>query len=300
MRSATDYDYINLTHTITDKASPLRQYMDVEFPNRSVLQAAYRESGRPLRVPGGESNPGTIGAAFDFVVRMVLDPKHVPLVALAAFMESPADIAIVREVVTAGAEVADCRDAAAPEVLLRVGWALALCTEVYRIGGIVPGSPLASMEAFTADNLLALATPDALRQLGDLHCVAREYFYPFLPHPALVTALGPTFDASRLCKADADVIVDGQLIELKTRLGTLNKRTNQRSDALGLEDIYQLLGYALFDRTDRYGINAFSIYSARYGNLLTWPMNQYLSILSGRSVDIGVERERVWTMLGGV
>jgi hypothetical protein len=301
MAHNTTYPYVSLTAAITDKTSPLRTYFETHFADRTALQSAYRSSNGPLRIDGGDANPGTLGAAFDFVVRMVLDPNHVPRVALIGFIGSREDIAVLRDVVDIARQSADCRSSAADEALLRACWTLALCTEVYRVG-LMPESPIAHLVRdgrFSVDGLLHLATTNALVQLQQLHDLAVRNLYPTLPDPARRTSLGPTFDGSRLCAADADVIIDGLLLEVKTRLGTKNKRTGVRSDTLSLEDIYQLLGYALFDRSDKYAIDKVGIYSARYGSLTTWSLDSFLGTLAGRPVDLAAERESVWRLLGG-
>ena len=115
------------------------------------------------------------------------------------------------------------------DALARASWALALCTEVYRVGGVLPGSPLALLlqqREFTADALLSLASEGAMRQLRDLRKVAEERLLPSIL-PATRLDLGPTFDGSALCPADADLIHDGRLLDIKTHLGALNKRTGR-------------------------------------------------------------------------
>ncbi|PZS25886.1 MAG: hypothetical protein DLM61_19350 [Pseudonocardiales bacterium] len=295
------YPYISLTAAIVDKTSPLRAYFDKRFPNRATLQATYRASSGELLVPAGSSNPGTLGAAFDVLVRLTLDPTRVPNVAVLGFIESPEAIASVRLAIEAGAAAAaDCRHRPAAEVVLRSAWAAALCIEVYRTGLVMPGSPLSALNAarFTPEALLELADDDALHQLGALHELAQERLYPHLrDHPESVR-LGPTFEGSYLCAADADAIVDGRLIEIKARLGAKSK-AGVRSDGLSLEDIYQLLGYALFDRLNEYAIESLGFYSARYGTWRAWELPDFVSELAGGDVDLAYERACVWRLLGG-
>lgn len=78
------YRYTSLTSALDDVRSPLRRYLEGTFPNRKPVQATYRVSAGALLVPGDEAvNAGTVGAAFDFMVRLVLDHSHVPGVAAA-------------------------------------------------------------------------------------------------------------------------------------------------------------------------------------------------------------------------
>ncbi|ORA26940.1 hypothetical protein BST13_31470 [Mycobacterium aquaticum] len=300
MEREAGYLYTNLTSAIADKHSPLRRYFDVRFPHVRGIQAAYRAAAGPLLVPGGTANPGILGAAFDFMIRLTLDSTCVPDVAIAAFRHHASCVAAITRVAhIGGAAACGCRDSVLPVETARASWALALCTEIYRAGP-QPGSPLQSLYRrgrFTPAGLLDAAPKDAIAQLCALHTVAVEHLYPALPYSRMV--LGPVFAGSVLCKADADLIADGHLIDVKTHLGALNRATGARSDRLPLSTIYQLAGYALFDYADTYGITAVGVYSARYGALWTRDFAEFLQELAGGVVDIAAERAAVWNRLGG-
>jgi hypothetical protein len=278
----------------------LRKYLDQTFPNHTALQAAYRSTRLPLLVPGGTANPATLGTAFDLSVRFVLDPNHTPEVALHSFRSSSRRLNAIMGVIDVARAESNCRTTAAPELLLRAAWALALTTGIFR-GDPLRSSPLSALGwiKFTSKNLLALAPANALLQLQRMHAVSTTSFYPVLPNPARRLSIGPTFAASQLCTADADLIIDGHLIDLKTRLGAPNYRTGVRADGLPGKDINQLLGYTLFDRSNNYHIKRVGIYSARYGNFVSWPLNDFLRELSGRDVNVAAERTTVWKLLGG-
>lgn len=292
----SDYQYRNLTSAVNDKNSPLRQYLDRRFPNTRPLQADYKQQRGALLVDGGDANPGTVGAAFDFMVRFTLDPDHRPGVAAQAFLDKPPLLATTVEVMKAAhTSLAGSQDV---DLLARASWALALTTEVFR-AGLMPGSPLMPLlrqRQFTADALLSLAPEGAMRQLRDLHKVAEKKLLPTIL-PAERLDLGPTFDGSDLCPADADLIHDGRLLDIKTHLGAANRRTGVRSDSLALTDLYQVVAYALFDRSDTYAIKSLGIYSARYGELVSWPLNEALESMAEESIDLAVEREVVWALL---
>lgn len=231
-----------------------------------------------------------------------LRPLHVPGFAAAAFLGNPARLEVVSSVVQVAQKVSagGLSDASDKELLARACWALALCTEVYRVG-LMLGSPLRLLlrgGSFVSEEVVALAPPDALRQMAELDAVARERFYPTVGQAKRVD-LGPTFACSELCAADADLIADGVLIDLKTHLGPKNPRTGVRSDSMRLLDLYQLVAYALFDTTDEFKIQAIGGYSARYGNLITWPLGESLNTMSGTSVDVAEERRTIWRLLGG-
>lgn len=115
--------------------------------------------------------------------------------------------------------------------------------------------PLLQRPEFTADALLSLAPEGAIRQLRDLHKVAQERLLPTILRATRLD-LGPTFDDSTLRPADADLIHDGRLVDIKTHLGAPNRKTGTRADSLSPTDLYQVLAYALFDRSDTYALRS--------------------------------------------
>lgn len=135
-----------------------------------------------------------------------------------------------------------------------------------------------------------------MTEMQALESQAVDHLYPYLSK-AKALALGPTFAASRLCSADADLIADGLLLDLKTHLGSKSK--TGRSDGLSLLDTYQLLGYVLFDRPDEFDINQVGIYSARYAHLVTWDLDEFMTKLAEGHVDLAAERVTTWELLGG-
>jgi hypothetical protein len=62
-------------------------------------------------------------------------------------------------------------------------------------------------------------------------------------------------------KADADLIAGGMLIEPKT---------TARKPPSGVTDVWQLLGYALMDYSDEFGITDVAMFSMRHGHLAQW------------------------------
>ncbi|MCA2209528.1 hypothetical protein [Nocardia rosealba] len=291
------YVYTNLSAALRDKTSPLREYLHSRYPNTRAVQGAYRRAAGPLLVDTGGANPATLGAAFDFEVRFLLVPDHEPVLPLLGFFGFPQESAVIESVI----ETAQAAVASTAEDVDRLGracWALALCTDVYR-RGLLRESALDNLlrtGRFTPDHLLALAPPDAIRQLWELRGLAEEHLFPHLGSP---TYPGPTFDASVLCNADADLISAHTLLDLKTHLGPKNQRTGIRSDALTSNDLYQIITYALFDHSDAYHLTEVGIYSARYAHLETWPLTHLLAILAGTDIDLTEERETVWRLLGG-
>lgn len=296
------YQYSSLTAAVSDKNCPLRRYLDQRFPNPKPIQTGYRANAGTLLVDGSGMSPGTVGAAFDYILRFTIDPSYKPLTLLApAFDSVPGYLDVLDEVVALAA-TAHTRPLS-PEAFVsaaRASWVMALCTELYRNPFVLPTHPLADpirSGAFTADTVLALAPQPALDELRALYMLALAELGEYLSADPARVALGPTFAASEHCGADADLIVDGVLVELKTRLGKPNARTGVRSDSLALADIYQVLGYTLFDTHDRFGLHTVALYSARYGTVHRWPLQQLLDELAGEPVDLSAERAIVWDLL---
>lgn len=290
------YRYSNLMSAVHDAHSPLREYLDERFPHVRPLQADFRKRSGELLVEGGRADPAMVGTAFDLQVRFLLDPSVPPEIAVLGFAGRPDRVEVVTRVMIRARDAA--RGGADQETLGRACWALALCTDVYR-KGLRRGSAIGRLidaGRFTPETLMSLAPADALRQLEQLRDVAAT---ALLPHVRRPVHLGPTFDASRLCAADADLITGGVLVDIKTRLGPRNSETGARTDRLTRTDIQQLLGYVLFDTSDAYAIRAIGFYSARYGALVTWPLDDALRTLAGEPVDLRAAREHVWRLLGG-
>jgi len=285
--------FTTLTREIDLKTSPIRQYLESRFPNRAPLQKEYAAAAGSLLVDSQSTIapwPGRIGSAFDFHVRFAIDAKYTPDIAMKSFLGDP-------EIIDKIAQVASVAGASGQPVEQSAAcWALALCTEVYRtpVDSRHPIIALIERGEITADAMLRLMPEPAGEELSALRAHAKERLLPRLEGPY---HLGPDFDGSRYCAADADLISNGTLLDLKTRLGTKNARTGVRSDKLSLPDLYQLIAYALFDLSDHYGIHSIGVFSARYANLVTWRLDDAMEILAGKPVSIAEERERMRSIL---
>lgn len=311
-----DYRYTSLTAAIDDKHSPLRRYLDATFPNTRVISTPHARSSPPLHVLGAPGvNPGTVGTAFDVLIGLRYQPDTIPPAAR-PFARWRPDLAegwanILNEV------------AGDKTLIEAAAWAYALAIEAYR-SPVMP-YPIADLldtqGGYNEHDLLAIATAEAIEQLASLEELAETHLYPHLgPPPATDNTtdpgwrrtaawsdpdpgnppkvFGPTFTASALCDADADLICEGTLYEFKTRLGT--KRTHgSRADALPTVDLYQAIAYTLFDTHNQHDITAVAFYSARYGRHTRWPLDDLLSTLAGRPISLGEERQTVWRLLGG-
>lgn len=137
---------------------------------------------------------------------------------------------------------------------------LAFMEEVRRTGKL--DGVLATGDFDDAESLLAIAQPHWLDDLRELSWRFYDRFHHLLPLPHV---LNPTFDGSiDVGGADADMIVDGVLLDIKTIV-----RPEIRSDW-----IWQLLGYVLLDYSNRHHINSVGLYMARQGKLITWDLEE--------------------------
>ena len=287
------YEYTNLSAALRDRGSPLRRYLEVRYPVTGPTQAQYRRQCGALLIDSTGADPATVGTAFDLAIRFALVPDHVPETALRGFGADAGAIQMVADLSRLATEAV--RDPADdPELLCRACWALALCVDVYR-RGLRSGSALdrlAGRKAITLKDMLALAPERGIREISEMFELSRERLLPRLVPPVTV---GPEFDLSLWCNADADVIAGGTLVDLKTHLGSKHPRTGVRSSSLPRIELYQVISYALFDRSDRYRIASVGVYAARYGALVTWPLQELLRAVSNDpELDVDAERAAVW------
>lgn len=153
------------------------------------------------------------------------------------------------------------------EILARYCFILSLFEQVYR--SRQPSDILATPVAcHTVAELLAIPDP---AWIADICQLARLFFDRHADLLARPFILNPTFVGSRdVGGADADLLVDGRLIDIKTT----------KASTLTADWIRQLVGYALLDYDDVYAIRSLGLYLARHGELLTWPIEDLLRTLA--------------------
>ncbi len=317
----------SLTAEIADARSPVRQFLSDRFTSGlRDLQRRYRQGAPPLAVPAvppADANPGTVGTAADWLLRFLLHPRPslkvaavgaalsgprgagmwdvppAPMAAsdtgmLAALWEIAGSLGLGRDEVAGEGRAAFTGPLpgsdADPEHLARACWVLALLTEVFRRGPMVAAmGPLGRFQGRrpSADELLALAPSAALSQLAAFRRVFETALLPQLRAREGRWLLGPTFVGSALIRADADLIVAGLLLDLKTSAKL----------SLGIENVLQVLGYALLDFDDEYALAELGIFSARYAYLATWDLGALLEELAGRQVSLPATRQEFRQLL---
>ena len=154
-------------------------------------------------------------------------------------------------------------------LLARYCFVLGLFEEPYRSDRYLEGPLMLPAPRTSVDELLHIAEDAWIDDLCQLSTLFYDKCHHLLSQPFV---LNPTFKGSSdVGGADADLIVDGCLIEVKSSIGA-------RIDAKWL---YQLAGYTLLDYDDKYHLNSVGIYMARQGLLLKWPIDEFLYLLSG-------------------
>lgn len=154
-------------------------------------------------------------------------------------------------------------------LLARYCFILGLFEEPYRSGRYAEELLLLPAPRKSVDELLALPEVAWIDDLCVLSTLFYDNYHPLLSQPF---TLNPTFaGSSDVGGADADIIVDGCLIEIKSSV-------RARIDSSWL---HQLVGYILLDYDDQQHFHSVGIYMARQGLLLTWSLMDFLRLLTG-------------------
>jgi hypothetical protein len=315
---------MSLTSELGKPGSPIARHLRERFPLLRAIQGSYRQAAAhlvPLLPPDGAKIAySTVGTAFDWRVRFLLDPRPDLRLALmgaallgrhrlelaAKLMGALGGTLRIRPHVGGEAQPQPAKGPVAPralagadpgrtaslepEWLARACYALALFTEVFRAGPL-PGSRLAMLApTASVDGLLALASDDEVADLLALTEAARRNLMPAVAARGGPVHIGPTFAGSLdVGGADADLIVGGLLIEVKVQLGDRGQDGRRRC-SLEQRSMFELLGYLLLDYDDTYEIDALGVYSARWRYLATWPVDELLGVLAGSPVELAQER----------
>ena len=130
-------------------------------------------------------------------------------------------------------------------------------------------SRLVEREFTSVSDLLGIAETQWLTDMRELSWTFYDNCSNLLSLPH---TLNPAFEGSRsVGGADADLIVDGTLIEIKTTT----------TSNLKIDWLRQLLGYVLLDYSDEHRINGIAFYMARQGLYLRWDLEEALESLCG-------------------
>ena len=129
-------------------------------------------------------------------------------------------------------------------------------------------SPLLRDRRPAVEDLLSIAPPEWVEDLvaqSRLFC-ERARNRVMQPH-----WLNPTFEGSNdVGGADADLIMGTSLVDIKA---TVTPR-------IGRQLLWQLLGYALLDYSNQYGIDTVGVYFSRQGHFVEWPVDRLAQEIS--------------------
>jgi hypothetical protein len=155
------------------------------------------------------------------------------------------------------------------QTLDRYCFVLSLFEQVFRSNAYLRGPLMVPTVKHSIEELLALSQDPCISDLGELFTLFYDRYASLLSKPSI---LNPTFPGSLdIGGADADIIVDGCLIDIKTSVRSQIKA----------EYLYQLVGYILLDYDDHYACDSVGIYMARQGLLFNWPLSEFVSELTG-------------------
>jgi hypothetical protein len=173
--------------------------------------------------------------------------------------------------------------------LAQLSYVLALYEQCFR-GPMSDTWPLLKLgKGASLKKVLGSIRDDALDDLTQL----TELFVE--TQPELMTStqriFNPTFAASiGLMGADADLVVDGRLLDIKTKLHGDIRRV----------DLWQLLGYALGDWNDAHGITEAGFYFSRQGVQVAWDVSTLMELMSNAPQNLGEMRQRFRGVVEGL
>lgn len=306
---------MSLTGELDKKDSPVTRWFAARVANIKPISEGWSAAVKaaPLIRPETDRRiPGTVGTAFDYRLRYwfaitpleelvasagmrQLNPEASPITsrrgAPDAFLalrgpppaESSPVVALLADfaasldnTVSALDPIGGLIDDVDEQLLCRYCYVLGLFEELFRAGPRIR-SPLYELaDGSTVDDLLAL--PPQI-WIDDLCALSRAFAGQYSKLASGRVVLNPTFAGStEIGGADADLIVDGCLLDVKTTVDPKFTRTRV---------LYQLLGYALLDYDDRYGIDAVGVYLSRQSLLLRWPLVRlWQTLLERDEIDL--------------
>lgn len=273
------------------------QYMAETYPNTLALRRDIRATCGPIVfTPGTSRDGGPAGSAFDMLVTLTIEPDRLPLNPASSLVwreEQAALAAVVTERAADAVKSGDRSDDA-----LRAVWILGLLINSIRSFQSYIHSPVtaavldSSGVEETLDRLREVIPRSGLDEVRQLDAIATVELYPELRDPVHVH---PWLGNDAL-QAEADIITDGLLLDLKSARGQANS-VGEFGLLPAAKDLYQILIYGLLNRGEpekRFGpIRDVGIYAARYGTLIAWPLEHLMFTLAGKALDPDGEREQI-------
>ena len=134
-------------------------------------------------------------------------------------------------------------------------------------------TPLLRDRRPTVDDLLAIAEQGWVE---DLAAQSRLFYERAGDRLVQTHQLNPKFEGSEDVQgADADLILGSVLIDIKA---TVNPKITRQW-------LWQLLGYALLDYSNKFGIDTVGVYLSRQGHFLEWPIEALAGQIASEAIS---------------
>ena len=302
---------MSLTKHLNDKTSPVRQFLDQRFPNtRNITRVTNGRLKELMTFRQYDQVPyGTIGTALDYRIRyfFAITPSRDLVAYLGAIIvsvgfeedgsfssESQQTIDSTRSMSSMAVQrffhsldkalenllpPGRFLDSYEEEELLRYCIVLALFEQCARATPSNKSPLFTAGEDPTVEQLLGLAQE---HWVDDLYALTTLFIKKFEGKKFRQTMLNPVFRGGRdVDGADADLILDGCLIDIKT---TIHPKITKLY-------LYQLFGYALLDYDDTHKIRSLGLYMSRQNELLEWTVLELLNqVMDGNPPSLNMLR----------
>ncbi len=293
---------MSLTSCLKDPASAISRFLAEHLPSPDLLLSDYRDRlaqysppVKPAPEAGRRADYRMLGHTIDHrlrislgvpigqpiregVVRAVLDDDGWPSMEVIGTVQAAGQV-LLEEL--SRYENADGQpltlDDASEDRLVRLCHVASSFEAIFRRAGWVRGNNLGSTRPGDSLDDIAAAVPDYV--VTDVRSQMRLAGAPgpfdhLIKLPAAARIGGPVFDGSRdVGGADADFILDGQLIDCKATI---------RPERMSRAEIYQLAGYLLLDYSDACAVTDVGLYLSRQGALIDWSVQEFLDLLGCR------------------
>lgn len=288
---------VTLKAHVEDPRSPLRQFLDAQMPNTKAVRKEWRQAattgidiqppstlgplaGAPRRYPSdtvGHAASLRVTGMFSTELPQATVPRNHPLVGRPWLAADAARAELKRRITTCTGfdPLPDDQE----RLLLRLCFVAGVVDQVYRTPPVYRSEiPLLDVPADASlDELLAKVPEPCIDDLFAVITASRPALRSLAAAGGAAVVVAPTFLGSPdVGAAEGDLIVGQTLVELKTR----------GKNELQQRHLHQLVGYALLDYVNRYGINELAIVSLRHASVVRWPLQQVIAWMTGADVSV--------------
>ncbi|WNO62399.1 hypothetical protein RPQ02_40255 [Streptomyces sp. AM2-3-1] len=293
---------MSLTSCLKDPASAISRFLAEHLPRPDVALSDYRRrlarSAPPVKPhpgAGQRADYRMLGHTIDHrlrislgaptgqpiregVVRTMLDDDGWPSTEVISAVHAAGQVLLneLRRYESADGQPLSLDDAS-EDRLVRLCHVASSFEAIFRCGGWVRGNNLGSTRPGDSLADITAAVPgyvvDDIRSQMALAGTPGPFDH-LLKLPAAARICGPVFDGSLdVGGADADFILDGQLIDCKATI---------RPERMSRAEVYQLAGYLLLDYNNTYAVTDVGLYLSRQGALIDWSVQEFLDLLGCR------------------